>query len=152
QPRPLPMGGGALVALSHLRFTELLRRSAEVLAIAVLFKIDAMALRDPPLRGLDELGLPGNIIAEAARGPAAFETSAHEEAVRDCAGEAGLLFVTGNRFVDATLIVGLATNVSTFGHDFLALRDPGVLIARDPINARAHDPDYEHNYDNHDYQ
>src|SRR5437879_3919597 len=85
-PSPLPMGEGALVALSHLRFTELLQRSEEVLAIAVLFKIDAMALRDPPLRGLDELGLPGNIIAEAARGPAAFETSAHEEAVRDCAG------------------------------------------------------------------
>ncbi|PYS29241.1 MAG: hypothetical protein DMF75_17610, partial [Acidobacteria bacterium] len=73
--RPLPMGEGVLVSLSRLRFTELLYRREEVLAIAVFFKVDAMALRDPPLRGLDELGLPGNIIAEAARGPATFETS-----------------------------------------------------------------------------
>ena len=123
-----------------------------MLAVVIFFKVDAGALRQTPLRALDKLSLPGNVIAEASRGTAALQTSAHEDAVRKRAGKAGSLFVTGNRFVNATLIVGLAAGVATFGHDFLALSDPGVLIARDPINARDHDADYKHNYDNHDYQ
>ena len=109
-------------------------------------------MRDAPLGALDKLHLPGNVIAEAARGTAAIETCAHEDGVRDRAGKAGFLFVTGNRFVDATLIVGLAAEVATFGHDFLALGDPGVFVARDPVNAGDHDTDYEHNYNHYDYQ
>ena len=70
-----------LASLSRLRFTELLHRSEEVLAVGVLFKIDTTALRDPPLRGLYELGLLGNLIAEASCGAAAFQTSAHEDSV-----------------------------------------------------------------------
>jgi len=70
-----------LVAFLRLRFTELLHRSEEVLAVGVLFKIAATALRDPPLHGLDELELSGNVIAEAARGTAAIETSTHEESI-----------------------------------------------------------------------
>ena len=79
-----------------------------MLAVVIFFKVDAGALRQTPLRALDKLGLPGNVIAEASRGTAALQTSAHEDAVRKRAGKAGSLFVPGNRFVNATLIVGLA--------------------------------------------
>src|SRR5205807_7757703 len=95
-PSPLPIGEGGLVSLSRLRLTELLHRTEEVLAIVVFFEVDVSALRQTPLRALDELSLSGNVIAEAWRGPAVFQTSAHEKAVRDRAGKAGFLLVTGN--------------------------------------------------------
>jgi len=141
-----------LVAFLRLRFTELLHWSKKVLAVGVLFKIDTTALRDPPLRGLYELGLLGNLIAEASCGAAAFQTSAHEDAVSNCAGQPRFLLVTGDGFVDATLIVALAAKVPPFGHDFLAPGDPSVLVARDPVDAGDHDTDYKYDYDNHDYQ
>ena len=68
-----------LVPLSSSLFAELLHRSEEVMAVVVFFKIEASTLRPTPLRALDELSLPGNVIAEAARGTAAFVTSAHED-------------------------------------------------------------------------
>ena len=67
-----------------------------MLAIPIFFEVEVSALRQTPLCALDELGLSGNVIAEGSRGTAAFETSAHEDAVRNRAGETGLLFVTGN--------------------------------------------------------
>ena len=51
------------------------------MAVAVFFKIEVSALRQTPLRALDELGLLGNVVAEASCGSAAFQTSAHEDAV-----------------------------------------------------------------------
>src|SRR5262249_17539501 len=100
----------------------------------------------------NEFRLLWNFITEPCRRPAAVKPRTHEDAARNRAGETGLFLVARDRFVDATLIVGRATEVSPFGHHFFTLRDPRVFVARDPIHAGNHDADHQHYNDNQDYE
>src|SRR5439155_25941477 len=82
---------------------------------------------------------------------AVIEACTHKYSTPDRAENTRVFLVTGNRFVNATLIVSVAAKVSAFSCDLLRFSEPRVLVARYPINSRdhcAHDEPHDDEQDN----